>query len=35
MGEAGFVAECDMDNSGQVFLFDAVILLGHYGQKYP
>jgi len=35
MGEAGFIAECDIDDSGQVFLFDAVILLSHYGQKYP
>lgn len=34
-GEPNFDPNCDIDNSGQVFLFDAVILLSQYGQKYP
>jgi len=34
-GGPDFDPNCDIDNSGQVFLFDAVILLSHYGQKYP
>jgi archaellum component FlaG (FlaF/FlaG flagellin family) len=33
--ESGFDINCDIDNDGRVFLFDAVILLSHYGQKYP
>jgi hypothetical protein len=33
--EPSFDPNCDIDNSGQVFLFDAVILLSHYGEKYP
>jgi hypothetical protein len=34
-GEPNFDPNCDIDNDGRVFLFDAVILLSHYGQKYP
>ena len=34
-GGPSFDPNCDIDDSGQVFLFDAVILLSHYGQKYP
>jgi peptide/nickel transport system substrate-binding protein len=34
-GEPNFDINCDIDNSGQVFLFDAVILLSRYGEKYP
>jgi hypothetical protein len=34
-GDSNFDPNCDIDNNGQVFLFDAVILLGRYGQKYP
>jgi hypothetical protein len=34
-GDSNFDPNCDIDDSGQVFLFDAVILLSHYGQKYP
>ena len=25
----------DIDNDGRIFLYDAVILLGHYGEKHP
>ncbi|MCJ7429749.1 right-handed parallel beta-helix repeat-containing protein [Candidatus Bathyarchaeota archaeon] len=31
-GDPNFDPNCDIDNTGQVFLFDAVILLSHYGQ---
>jgi murein DD-endopeptidase MepM/ murein hydrolase activator NlpD len=31
-GDPNFDSNCDIDNTGQVFLFDAVILLSHYGQ---
>ena len=34
-GEPNFDPNCDIDNDGRVFLFDAVILLSRYGQKYP
>lgn len=34
-GEPSFDPNCDIDNDGRVFLFDAVILLSRYGQKYP
>jgi len=34
-GDPNFDINCDIDNTGQVFLFDAVILLSRYGQKYP
>ena len=34
-GDSNYDPNCDIDNSGQVFLFDAVILLSHYGEKYP
>ncbi|MCJ7430885.1 hypothetical protein MUO83_06710 [Candidatus Bathyarchaeota archaeon] len=34
-GEPAYNPNCDIDNDGRVFLFDAVILLGNYGKKYP
>jgi len=34
-GDSNFDPNCDIDNDGRVFLFDAVILLSRYGQKYP
>jgi hypothetical protein len=34
-GDSNYDPNCDIDNDGRVFLFDAVILLSHYGQKYP
>jgi hypothetical protein len=34
-GEPNYDPNCDIDNNGQVFLYDAVILLSHYGEKYP
>jgi hypothetical protein len=34
-GETEYNPNCDIDNDGRVFLFDAVILLGNYGKKYP
>lgn len=34
-GEAEYNPNCDIDNDGRIFLFDAVILLGNYGKKYP
>ena len=34
-GNPNFNPNCDIDESGQVFLFDAVILLSNYGQKTP
>jgi parallel beta-helix repeat protein len=36
LGDSNFDPNCDIDNSGQVFLFDAVILLSHYNEiVYP
>jgi hypothetical protein len=35
LGDSNFDPNCDIDDSGQIFLFDAVILLSHYGEKYP
>jgi hypothetical protein len=34
-GDPLFNPNCDIDETGQVFLFDAVILLNNYGQKTP
>jgi parallel beta-helix repeat protein len=34
-GDPNFDPNCDIDNCGKVSLFDAVILLSRYGQKYP
>jgi hypothetical protein len=34
-GKPSYDANCDIDCDGDIDLYDAVILLAHYGQKDP
>jgi serine protease AprX len=34
-GEQGFNPNCDIDDDGRIFLYDAVVVCHHYGQKQP
>jgi hypothetical protein len=34
-GDSNFNPNCDINNDGRVFLFDAVILLNNYGREDP